>query len=80
MESIMNRESGKSDKKVNFYKMLKDYLDRKIQKDKDDIVKKYFDVNSQENLMKKFTTNRAKTVSTEKEYPIFIILISPNTC
>jgi len=67
MESIMNRESGKSDKKVNFYKMLKDYLDRKIQKDKDDIVKKYFDVNSQENLMKKFTTSRAKTVSTEKE-------------
>ncbi|MZG52520.1 MAG: hypothetical protein F3743_10940 [Nitrospinae bacterium] len=63
----MNRESGKSDKKVNFYKMLKDYLDRKIQKDKDDIVKKYFDVNSQENLMKKFTTSRAKTVSTEKE-------------
>ena len=67
MESIMNRESGKSDKKVNFYKMLKDYLDRKIKKDKDDIVKKYFDVNSQENLMKKFTTSRAKTVSTEKE-------------
>ena len=67
MESIMNRESGKSDKKVNFYKMLKDYLGRKIQKDKDDIVKKYFDVNSQENLMKKFTTSKAKTVSMEKE-------------
>ncbi len=47
-------------RKGNLYKILSEYLDRKIQRDKDKIVEKYFDVNSQENLLKSFTAKNVK--------------------
>ncbi|MBC8284135.1 MAG: hypothetical protein H8E32_09995 [Nitrospinae bacterium] len=59
--------SEKSGEKKNIFKILNEYLDRKIQKDKDNIVEKYFDVNSQENLLKSFTTRNPKVVSSDKK-------------
>jgi len=55
------------DRKGNLYKILNEYLDRKIQKDKDKIVEKYFDVNSQENLLKSFTANKNRVNSSHKK-------------
>ncbi len=43
-------------RKDNLYKILNKYLDKKIQNDKDKIIEKYFGVDSQENLLKDFTT------------------------
>ena len=57
----------KLNKKGDLYKILKDYLDRKIQIDKDKIVEKYFDVNSQENLLKSFTANKIRIGPTRKK-------------
>jgi hypothetical protein len=54
MESKPEKLNGRN----NLYKILNEYLDRKIQRDKDKIVEKYFNINSQENLLKSFTVNK----------------------
>lgn len=64
---MIDPKPEKLDKKANFYKVLNEYLDRKIQKEKDKIVEKYFDINSQENLFKGFTVNRSKFTPSRKK-------------
>lgn len=64
---MVDPKSERSDKKGNLYKILNEYLDRKIQKDKDKIVEKYFDVNSQENLLKSFTVNKIRVNPSNKK-------------
>ena len=64
---MVNPKSERSDTKGNLYKILNEYLDRKIQKDKDKIVEKYFDVNSQENLLKSFTVNKIRVNPSNKK-------------
>lgn len=64
---MVDPKSERSDKKGNLYKILNEYLDRKIQKDKDKIVEKYFDVNSQENLLKSFTVNNIRVNPSNKK-------------
>lgn len=64
---MVDPKSERSDTKGNLYKILNEYLDRKIQKDKDKIVEKYFDVNSQENLLKSFTVNKIRVNPSNKK-------------
>ena len=64
---MMDPKPEKMDKKGNLYKILNEYLDRKIQKDKDKIVEKYFDVKSHENHLKSFTENKVRVNSTQKK-------------
>ena len=48
------------------YKVLNQYLDKKIQHDKDKIIEKYFCVDSQENLLKDFTTKSGRLIFRQK--------------
>ena len=48
------------------YKVLNQYLDKKIQHDKDKIIEKYICVNSQENLLKDFTTKSGRLIFRQK--------------
>ena len=57
----------KREKKSTLYKVLNDYLDKKIQKDKDKIVAKYFNINSRENLLKGFTSKQNKNFYPDKK-------------
>ncbi len=64
---MINPKPGKLTGKESIYKVLNKFLDRKIQHDKGKIVEKYFDVNSQENLLKKFMTIKERIVSPGKK-------------
>jgi hypothetical protein len=54
-------------RKGNLYKILNNYLDKKIQNDKDKIIEKYFSVDSQENLLKDFTSKSGKLIIPPKK-------------
>ncbi len=54
-------------RKENLYKILNKYLDKKIQHDKDKIIEKYFGVDSQENLLKDFTTKSKRLIIPPKK-------------
>lgn len=64
---MIDPKPEKFDRKGNLYKILNEFLDRKIQKDKDKIVEKYFNINSQENLLKSFTVNKVKVDPSRKK-------------
>jgi hypothetical protein len=54
-------------RKDSLYKVLNQYLDKKIQHDKDKIIEKYFAVDSQQNLLKKFTSKNASLIFPPKK-------------
>jgi len=64
---MSNPKPENLNKKENLYKILNKYLDKKIQHDKDKIVEKYFGVDSQENLLKGFTTKSGRLIIPPKK-------------
>ena len=53
-------------KKENLYKLLNKYLDKNIQNDKNNMIEKYFGVDSQ-NLLKDFTTKSGRFIIPPKK-------------
>jgi hypothetical protein len=64
---MRNSKPENLSRKENLYKVLNQYLDKKIQHDKDKIIEKYFGVDSQENLLKDFTTKSARLIIPPKK-------------
>lgn len=64
---MSNPKPENLNKKADLYKILNKYLDKKIQHDKDKIIEKYFGVDSQENLLKGFTTKSKRWVIPPKK-------------
>ena len=64
---MSNPKSENLTRKENLYKILNKYLDKKIQHDKDKIIEKYFGVESQENLLKDFTTKSERLIIPPKK-------------
>jgi hypothetical protein len=64
---MSNPKSENLTRKENLYKILNKYLDKKIQHDKDKIIEKYFGVDSQENLLKDFTTKSGRLIIPPKK-------------
>ena len=62
-----NPKTENLNRKENLYKILNKYLDKKIQNDKDKIIEKYFGVESQENLLKDFTTKSGRLIIPPKK-------------
>ena len=62
-----NPKTENLNRKENLYKILNKYLDKKIQNDKDKIIEKYFGVESQENLLKDFTTKSGRSIIPPKK-------------
>ena len=62
-----NPKTENLNRKENLYKILNKYLDKKIQHDKDKIIEKYFGVDSQENLLKDFTTKSGRLIIPPKK-------------
>lgn len=61
-----NPKTENLNRKENLYKILNKYLDKKIQNDKDKIIEKYFGVDSQENVLKDFTTKSGRLIFRQK--------------
>ena len=64
---MSNPKSENLTRKENLYKILNKYLDKKIQHDKDKIIEKYFGVESQENVLKDFTTKNERLIIPPKK-------------
>jgi len=64
---MSNPKPENLNRKENLYKVLNKYLDKKIQHDKDKIIEKYFGVDSQENLLKDFTTQSGRLIIPPKK-------------
>ncbi|MFT4578315.1 MAG: hypothetical protein ACI8PD_000190 [Nitrospinales bacterium] len=64
---MSNLKPENLNRKENLYKVLNKYLDKKIQHDKDKIIEKYFGVDSQENLLKDFTTKSGRLIIPPKK-------------
>ena len=64
---MSNPKSENLTRKENLYIILNKYLDKKIQHDKDKIIEKYFGVDSQENLLKDFTTKSGRLIIPPKK-------------
>ena len=64
---MSNPKSENLTRKENLYIILNKYLDKKIQHDKDKIIEKYFGVESQENLLKDFTTKSERLIIPPKK-------------
>mgnify|MGYP003992992925 CR=1 FL=1 len=64
---MSNPKTENLNKKENLYKILNKYLDKKIQHDKDKIIEKYFGVESQENVLKDFTTKNERLIIPPKK-------------
>jgi hypothetical protein len=62
-----NPKTENLNRKENLYKILNKYLDKKIQNDKDKIIEKYFGVDSQENVLKDFTTKSERLIIPPKK-------------
>ena len=64
---MSNPKTENLNRKENLYKILNKYLDKKIQHDKDKIIEKYFGVESQENVLKDFTTKNERLIIPPKK-------------
>ena len=64
---MSNPKAENLSRKENLYKILNKYLDKKIQHDKDKIIEKYFSVDSQENVLKDFTSKSGKLIIPPKK-------------
>ncbi len=64
---MSNPKAENLSRKENLYKILNKYLDKKIQHDKDKIIEKYFSVDSQENVLKDFTSKSEKLIIPPKK-------------
>ena len=64
---MRNPKPENLNREENLYKVLNQYLDTKIQHDRDKIIEKYFGVDSQENLLKYFTTKGGRLIIPPKK-------------